>query len=336
MAQPTGGDLHVSRPLTNISVAFMQGNEEFIADKVFPSVPVDFKSNEYYKYNRGDWFRTRAQKRAPRTESAGTGWNVTKDSYMCDVQAVHVDVADQDRANVDTPVLDIDRDATLLVTRDMLLRRELDWVESYFVRNKWTGGGALNTTDQHGASTAAANQFIQWDRSSATPIEDFATYSTRMQKRTGMRPNVLVLGQEVFDGLKNCDEFIERIKYTQRGVLTLELIASLLDISKVLVPGVVQNTAEETDTADNEDLSAMEFIYGKDALLCYAAPSAGLLTPSAGYTFEWTGFLGSVRGSRMKKFRMEPLEADRIEAETAYDMKIVSSDLGLFFYDCVQ
>lgn len=336
MAQPTGGDLHVSRPLTNISVAFMQGNEEFIADKVFPSVPVDFKANEYYKYNRGDWFRTRAQKRAPRTESAGTGWNVTKDSYLCDVQAVHVDIADQDRANQDKPMLDMDRDGTLLVTRDMLLRRELDWVENYFGRSKWTGAGALTTTDQKGAATASTNQFIQWNRTSATPIEDFAAYSTKMQKRTGLRPNRLVIGQEVFDGLKNCDEFIERIKYTQRGVLTLELISALLDIEQVLVPGVVQNTSDEVDTADNEDLSDMEFIYGKDALLCYAAPSAGLMVATAGYTFEWTGFMGSIRGSRMKKFRMEPLEADRVEAEMAYDMKQVSSDLGIFFYDCVQ
>jgi hypothetical protein len=325
MAQPTGSDLHVNTPLTNISVAYMQGNESFIADKVFPSVPVDFKSNIYYKYNRGDWFRTAAQKRAPRTESVGTGWSVTSDSYLCDVQAVHVDIADQDRANQDRPVLDMDRDGTLLVTRDMLLRRELDWVSNYFGKSKWTGDA-----DQKGASTASTDQFIQWDRSSATPIEDFATWSTNMQEKTGMRPNVLVIGQRVFDGLKNCDEFIERIKYTQRGVLTLDLIASLLDIPKVLVPAVVQNSADELEA---EDIS---FIYGKDALLCYAAPSAGLMTPSAGYIFEWTGFMGSVRGSRMKKFRMEHLEADRIEAEMSYDMKQVGSDLGIFMYDCVQ
>jgi hypothetical protein len=325
MAQPTGSDLHVSRPLTNISVAYMQGNEDFIADKVFPSVPVEFKANEYYKYNRGDWFRTAAQKRAPRTESAGTGWSVSKDSYLCSVQAVHTDIADEDRANTDTPMLDMDRDGTLLVTRDMLLRRELDWVDNYFGKSKWTGAA-----DQKGAASASTNQFIQWDRSSSTPIEDFAALSTTMKEKTGYKPNVLVIGQRVFDGLKNCDEFIERIKYTQRGVLTLDLIASLLDIDKVLVPAVVQNTADENEAED------MSFIYGKDALLCYAAPSAGLMIPSAGYTFEWTGFLGSVRGSRMKKFRMEHLEADRIEAEMAYDMKQVSADLGIFLYDCVQ
>jgi hypothetical protein len=326
MAQPTGGDLHVSRPLTNISVAYMQQEPDFIASTVFPAVPVDFMANSYYKYNKGEWFRTAAKKRAPRTESAGTGWNVTTDTYKAEVQAVHVDIADQDRANQDRPIVDMDRDATLFVTRDMLLRRELDWVDAYFKASIWAGAA-----DQTGAASAGVNQFIQWDRSSATPIEDVQGWRTLMKAKTGYPPNTLVLGQYVFDGLSNSSEIIERIKYSQKGVVTLDLMAAMFNIERVLVPGAVQNTADE-GAAD-----AIDFIYGKEALLCYAAPSPGMLVPSAGYTFEWTGYIGaSPRGSRMKKFRMEALAADRVEAEMAYDFKQVSSDLGIFLKTVVQ
>jgi hypothetical protein len=56
-----------------------------------------------------------------------------------------------------------------------------------------------------------------------------------------------------------------------------------------------------------------------------------LQTPTAGYTFTWSGYLaGNARGTRIKRFRMEHIAADRIEAEMTYDMKVVAPDMGVF------
>ena len=44
MPNPTQSDLHVNVPLTNVSVAYMQDKAHFIADKVFPRVPVQKQS----------------------------------------------------------------------------------------------------------------------------------------------------------------------------------------------------------------------------------------------------------------------------------------------------
>lgn len=320
MAQPTGSDLFVSRVLTNVSVAYMQGAEDFIADKVFPPVPVKMRAGIYYIYNKGDWFRTAAQKRAPRTESAGTGWTKTSDTYAIDVNAIHVDVADQDRADAEEP-FDLDRDAARLTMQDLLLRREKDFITAFF------GTGIWSQTTQTGVAAApAANQFLQWNASAATPIEDIEEQRIAMGKLTGYRPNTLVLGPEVFSALKNSSQLLERIKYTQRGQVTLDLMASLFEVDKVLVPYAIENTAEEGAT-DN-----FNFLYGKTAILVYAAPNAGIMNPSAGYTFEWTGYLGATRrGVRTKKFRMEHLNADRVEGESAYTFKKVSADLGVTF-----
>lgn len=325
MPQPTGSDLYVSRPLTNVSVAYIQDQTEFIASRVFPPVPVDHQYGQYYKYNKGDWFRTVAEKRAPRTESAGSGWNVTTDTYAADVNAIHVDVSDQDRANQDRPIFDLDRDATVFVTRDILLRREKDWVTEYFGTGKWT------QTDQTGVAAApAANQFLQWNQSASTPIEDIETERILMAKTTGLKPNVLVLGPEVYSTLKNHSQFLERIKYTERGIVTNELMAALFDVDEVLVPMLVENTAQEGGT------DAFSFVHGKSALLAHRASRPGVMTPSAGYSFEWTGYIGAAeRGTRIKKFRMEPIAADRVEAESAYDFKLVSADLGVFFATAV-
>ena len=67
MPNPTQSDLHVNVPLTNVSVAYMQDKAQFIADKVFPRVPVQKQSDLYWKYSKSDWRRTDAQKRAPGT-----------------------------------------------------------------------------------------------------------------------------------------------------------------------------------------------------------------------------------------------------------------------------
>lgn len=318
MAQPTGADQHVSVPLTNVSVAYIQDNQDFVADKVFPPVPVDYQFGQYYTYSKGDWFRTAAQKRAPRTESAGTGWTTGTDTYRCEVDAVHVDVADQDRANATKGIFDMDRDATTYVTRDMLLRREKDWIASYF------GTGIWANTDQTGvAAGPAANQFLQWNLSASTPIEDIERRRIAMAQITGFKPNRLVLGTEVYSAFKNHAEFIERIKYSEKGVVTLDLIAALLDVEQVLTPMAIENTAAEGAT------DSFSFLHGKAALLAYASPNPGLMQPSAGYTFEWTGY--TARGVSVSKFRMQELRADRVEAESAYDFEVVSTDLGQYF-----
>ena len=71
---------------------------------------------------------------------------------------------------------------------------------------------------------------------------------------------------------------------------------------------------------------------GNSALLCYSAPNPGLLTPSAGYTFMWTGVSGGLGTTvGVSRFRMEELKADRVEGEIAFDNKVVGADLGYFW-----
>ena len=59
MPSPTQADVHINVPLTNVSVAYMQSSSSFIADKVFPKVPVNKQSDLYWKYSKSDWRRSR-------------------------------------------------------------------------------------------------------------------------------------------------------------------------------------------------------------------------------------------------------------------------------------
>lgn len=323
MGSPTASDLHVSRPLTNITVAFMQNASQYIADKVFPNIPVDHKSDEYYTYSRDSWNRVQAEPRARATESAGGGWDVDTDTYNAKRYAFHKDIDDQDRANQDSQ-FSIDRESAEFVANQLLLKREQVFVDSYFKASVWD-------TDMTGvASGATTGQFVQWDTAGSTPIEDVEAAIMAQTLKTGFKPNTLVLGPQVLSALKNHADILDRIKYTERGMVTVDLLSSLFDVPRIFVPYPIVNSAKEGATESNG------FFYGKSALLAYAAPSAGIMTPSAGYTFNWRKYTGSsALTPTTKRFRMEEITSDRIESELYFDMKVVASEMGTFFKTAV-
>lgn len=324
MPQPTLSQVHIDAPLTNLSVAYMQKQENFIADKVFPIVPVDKKSNKFFVYRKNDWFRDEAQRRADGTESAGSGYNLDTDSYSADVWAFHKDVGDQVLANADAPLTPL-REASEFVTHRLLLRRELQFVSDYFTTGVWG-------TDETGvASSPGSGEFLQWNNSSATPIDDIEEAKSSILGATGFEANTLVLGYSVFKALKNHSTIVDRYKYTQAGAyVTEDLLAKVFGVDRVLVAKSVKATNKEGAAG------AYSFAFGKAALLCHVAPNPGLLTPSAGYTFAWTGVsegLGSTLG--VSQFRMEHLKATRVEGQVAFDNKVVGADLGYFFTTAV-
>lgn len=324
MPQPTAQSVHLDAILTNISVAYIQSGMDFISTKAFPVVPVEKQTDKYYVYRKNDWFRDEAKRRADATESAGSGYNMDRDAYSCDVFAFHKDVGDQARKNADSP-LDLDRDASMFVTQRLLLRQEKQWADDCFKTGVWA-------TDVTGVAAApGAGQFIQWsDYASSDPIKDLSDGKRKVLSTTGFKPNTLILGYDTFAALENHPDLIDRIKYSGEKVVTESLMAMLFGVSRILVAQSVIATNKEGET------SAMSFVHGKGALLSYVNPSPSLLAPSAGYTFAWRGVSGGLgQNVGISRFRMDKLKADRIEGEAAFDNKIVAADLGYFFTTAV-
>lgn len=325
MPNPVKGDVHVNRPLTNISVAFLQRADAFVASRVFPNIPVSKQSDLYFTFPRGSFNRDEMKERAPSTESAGGGYDITTDSYSARVYAFHKDVDDQLRANADSP-LNLDREATEYVTVKALIKREKLWTTKYFTTGLWD-------TDITGVAAApSAGEVLQWNDANSTPVEDVAAGKAKVLESTGFEPNTLVMGYNVWSKLKDHPDLIDRIKYSggvgpaNPALISTQAVAALMEVDNVFVMKSVENTATEGAAA------AHSFIGGKKALLCHAAPNPGIMTPSAGYTFSWTGLLGAgSEGNRISRFRMDPIKSDRIEIEMAFDQKLVASELGYFF-----
>lgn len=319
MPQPTRSDVHVNKPLTNISIAYIQRSQDFISDKVFPIVPVMKQSDRYFVYTKDFWFRTGAAKRGPAAESAGGGFHVDNTpSYFADVWAFHQDVDDQTRANADQP-LDMDRDATMFVTQNLLLRREISFMNTYMQASIWTGDPAGDFAPS-----------ITWDTAGSDPMQDVDQEKQIVKSQTGFLPNTLVVSADVFFALRNNAAVLDRIKYTQKGVVTEDLLAQLFGVEKFLVASAVQTTSAEVPTGGAG--GTFQYLSKNTCLLVYANPAPSILQPSGGYIFSWQGLFGAgAQGNRIMTFRMEHLKADRIEGEMSYAMKLVGSDLGVYF-----
>lgn len=324
MPLPTQSDVHVNRPLTNISIAHMQAQTNFIADRAFPIIPVQKQSDAYFTYDNAYWNRDEMQLRGPATESEGNGYSVdSSNTYYAPVYGFHKDIPDTIRANADAPI-NLDREATEYVTTKALIKREKLFAAAFMAGSVWT-------RDYDGvASSPGSGEVLQWNDASSTPIEDVWDAKEAILEATGFEPNKLIIGYPVYKALVNHPDFVDRVKAGQTpggpALVDTSEMAQIFKVQEVLVMKSIENTAFEGATAVHS------FITGKKALLCYAPPSPGLMTPSAGYIFSWTGYLGAgPAGNRIKRFRMEHLAADRVEIEIAFDMKKISAALGAFW-----
>ncbi len=324
ITQPSRSDVHVNGPLTNISLAFMQNTSAFVAAGVFSNIPVMKQSDLYFTYDRGEFNRDEMQERAPATESAGGTYTIGEDNYFAKTYAYHRDIPDMVRANADSPI-SLDREASLYLSHKALLNRERNWVAKYFVTGVWT-----NEEVGVASSPTPGTDFIYWDSDDGTPIEDVRRARRTVLESTGFMPNVMVLGRPVYDALLDHPDIIGRLDRGQTptgpAIANREALAALFELEEVMVMDAIYNSAKKGQTASHS------FIGGENALLCYRAPAPGIMTPTAGYTFSWTGLFGAgAQGGRVSRFRLDAIKSDRVEIELSYDQKLVSADLGFFF-----
>lgn len=332
MPQPTARAVHVDQPLTNISIAYLQNANNFVASRVFPNIRVQKQSDVYFTYDRGFFNRNQARLRAPATEAAIAGFGLSTDSYFAKVVALKTQLSWQVMANADTPV-QLERANTELLLHQMLIEKEVDWASKYFTGSIW--GTEYDGVD----SSPGTDEVIKWsDTTSGTPIEDIRQAKTDILENTGHEPNTMVVSQRVIDALVDHPDVIDRIKYSggvgnQNPARTsLQALAQLFEVERILPMRAIQNTAAEGDT------NAHSFIGGKHALLCHVPPTPGLMTPSAGYTFTWSGYQGASNafGVSVERRERDLIKATEIEAEMSYVHKLVAADLGVFFQDIVE
>ena len=195
--------------------------------------------------------------RADGAESAGKVYKLDKKTFACaDIWALHHDISDPQRANQDDEV-NLDRGATVLLTQDAMIRKELNFVDAYMKDSVWTYSvdGAASRSATFTALTDANNNLIYWSAANSTPIQDIRLLKRIIHSSTGFRPNVLVLGRAVFDILLDHPDIVARLDRGQTTgpvMASRESLAALFELEEILIMDAVVNSATEgaTDSID--------------------------------------------------------------------------------------
>lgn len=308
MAEPSAGDMHVDAALTDFSRAYFADPAKLVWAKAAPLVPSPKQSNKYFVYNKDELLYIAAQKTAPNTEAPVRTYQLSTDTFFCDVYKIAVDVAEEQAANAD-PVLDPEQDAALLAVQDLNLTLERDFATAFFNTSIW----GTDDTDEN------------WANPASDPIGALTTGIRTILQNTGRKPNMLLLGANSwYDALANHPDIIDRIPTTQARIATPSFLGSILGV-EVVVAESIRNTANEGLTG------SYSFNLGAHALLAYVDPNPGPRTPTAMAAFNWTGLTGAANGIRVKRIDAPLRSSTRVQAEAAVDFKVVGSDLGYFF-----
>jgi len=121
----------------------------------------------------------------------------------------------------------------------------------------------------------------KFDNSTSNPFDVFNTAVEAVRSAIGLRPNTCVLGASAFAALKEHPAVIDRIKYTHKGVVTSELLATLLNIPKLVVG----------DAVYADDAGNFSDVWLDNAVVAYVPPALSNIPrsyyePSFAYTLR--------------------------------------------------
>lgn len=172
-----------------------------------------------------------------------------------------------------------------------------------------------------------------WDDAAlATPVDDVNAGTKAFRKQCGMLPDALVISYDTFLDLKDCDQIVDRLKYTYPGIdlnrMTSDQLAAVFNVPRVLVGGAVYDSAGKGVDASISDIWNHEYA-------ALVKISRDFAAPGIGRTFLWTA--DSPQNPVVETYREETRRSDvfrvRHHVDEAYmqsktDAGAVKSDIA--------
>lgn len=298
--------------LTDFALWYMQQDSNFIAEKIAPPLKVAKENDKYYKFDRGNW-RTTYDIRQITSEANRTNMPVlSTDSYSVEQHSLFDLVDYREISNADN-ALTPRQDAVASIMEQLMVNREVAVAQTFF------------TTTAVGSKLSGSTA-TQWDyTSTTTPIEDITARMFAVNAEIARMPNTAYTGPDVWRVLKNHADVLDRIKYTQKGVVGTDLLASLLGVNQFLVGNGVQMT-----TVEGEASEAVAYIYADNVLVSYVNPNPSKKALTHGHIFTTES-----GGVTVREWDQQANSSVHIEGSIFYDDKIVCSLCAGGFFDAL-
>lgn len=312
MAQPTPQSVHIDAALSNISIAYR--NDNYVADKVFPILPVDKQSDYYFTFTRDFWFRNSVERRGPGAKYAEGGLEVSSTQYVCINKGLSFPLPRETIENQDAAI-DLETDGAEWLGDQFQLDREIALAAKMMDASAWGSSATLTGTSQ-------------WsDYANSDPIGNIETAMETVKKAIGRYPNVLLMGAEVWDKLKFHPDMLDLYKHTEKAIMTKEMVAKVFDgIEQLLVGDAIYNSSAEGVAFSGG------YIWPKNVVAMYVPKSPSIRTPAAGYSFVWkqNGYQIAI-----KRVADDLRNRDVLLADHAFDQKVTSTYCGYEIIDAV-
>lgn len=215
-------------------------------------------------------------------------------------------VSKQDYANKEDP-FDAEKDETMGVTSMIHIEKE-------FNVSKVLRDIAILTQNQ---TLSGSSQFSDYNNSDPLAIANAARKAVR--EGCGMRPDTLILDEDVADVLAFHPQLLDFLGYKQArpGGLTYEELAKAFKVKRLLVGQAQYNAAKEGQPDD------MQNVWGKDMIFAVCPEKAEVYQTSLGYMVRPEG---SEPRKVYKQPNFNPPGSTSILVEDEYDMLISNAD----------
>lgn len=292
--------------LTSITVNYR--NQRLIADEVLPRVPVGKQDFRYLKFNLADSFTVPDTKvgrtsKVTQAEFGATAATASTVDYALDNPIPQVDIE-----NAVGTGYDPEARGTEVTTNLILLDREVRAANLVF----------------NAANYATANKQTlthAWDDYSlSTPIADITAAMDSMV----MRPNLLVLAQNVATALRSNPEIVKAYygNIGDSGIAPLDFLAQLFGLEGVYVGQGFLNTAKPGQTP------TVQRVWGSMAALIYRD---NLASADQGVSFGLTAQFGSRIAGRIIDQDLGMRGGVRLRIGESLKELITAPDLGYLF-----
>jgi len=217
----------------------------FIGRRIAPIVPVLTKTGTFYTFGK-EGFKIYDNRRAARALPNLAEFAIGKDTYatiehsLATQLDIESEIKEAQRIGQGT-LLQLERNSINLAQNSLEIELEKSVADivmaaaSYAANNKVT----LSGNDQWKTSGAAG--------STSTPIEDIRSGLNAARDTMGRRPNTITFGYDAWEGFIDHPDVIERIKYSQRAIVTEELVAAMFKVQNVFVGEAVMAQDSESD-----------------------------------------------------------------------------------------
>ncbi len=296
MASPSRNSLALVSPvLTNFSLEYTQ--ERLVTDSgsgfgltpdfffprlrhVGPGLAATYAT--YNIQNRFNLPNAALIRRANQTDYHTIDWNISSGSY--EIQDYGLGKSwDDNEVSAQLPPVALERDTASIIADLTLL--------AYSRRvNAIVNSGTITQTAT--AAAIANGGSAQWDAAGSNPIGAVNTAVNTIYQATGIRPNRMVLGWDVWiNGIMNNDELISRIQagnnMAGNADITPRLVGERLFGLDLRVDTGIIDTVVEGQTASLS--TSGTGMIGKNAIIFFANPNPGVRSRTLGFTAftEW-------------------------------------------------